>query len=492
MSTSKKSIAFNYAMNMFLTVGSIIFPLITFPYASRVLGPTGTGSVAFVTSVTSYFTLFSQLGIPIYGVRECSKVRDDKAKLSNVVQELLVISAIATCISCCLLATCVVFVPQFRAYSELFFVLSSSVILGSLGMEWLFKGLEEYAYISLRSLLFKILALLALFVFVHTVNDVLVYAFTTVIASVGSNICNFIRVRKIIDFKLRNKLEIKRHLKPIFLLFAMTAVTTVYTSLNSTLLGLLTSTDEVGFYDVAVKVRALSVSLVTSLSVVMLPRASFYLGKGDHESFLELSKKSSRYNFVFASAIATFILVFAKPIILVIAGEEYYPAIAISRVLACAIIMVALSNVTGTQVLVPLGGERGALLAAVAGAAASLILDLFLIPFLGGLGAAISTLVSEIIVLLVQVLFLNLTGNLSFFKLPIARVLFASALAGLLSSIVLLLGFASIVEIIIGFTAFSSIYIVVLLLLREPTTVNVVQVIYEKLRMICEKAYRNG
>ena len=482
MADLKKSIALNYAMNMFLTVGSIIFPLLTFPYASRVLGPSGTGSVAFVTSVTSYFTLLSQLGIPIYGVKECAKVRDDKAKLTIVTQELLVISAIATCLSCCLLIACVAFIPQFRAYSGLFIVLSSSVVLGSLGMEWLFKGLEEYTYISLRSLIFKFIAMLVLFLFVRTMNDVIVYAFTTVLASVGSNVCNFIRAGRIVDYKLRAKLNLKRHLKPIILLFAMTAVTTVYTSLNSTLLGFLTTTDEVGFYDVAVKVRSLSVSLVTSLSVVMLPRASFFLGKGDRTSFFDLATKSFRYNYVFASAIATFIFVFAKPIVLIIAGEDYYPAIAITRVLAFAIIMVALSNVSGTQVLVPLGGERSALIAALAGAVVSLILDLFLIPALGGLGAAFSTLASEIIVLLVQLAFLYSTGSLLFLELPIGRVVFASVLAGLLSSIVMQFELSSIIEILAGFVIFSGAYVLTLLLLKEPTTVKVTKLFYEKLR----------
>ena len=171
----QKSIKLNFIMNSVLSLSSVIFPLISAPYAYRVLMPEGIGQVTYVNAIISYFVLFAMLGIPIYGIRACAMVRDDKIALSKTVQELLLINIIMGVLSSILLALCVIWIPQLREYKQLFLFMSITIWLNVLGVEWLYKALEQYTYITVRSVIFKFLSLVMLFVFVKDETDIVEY-----------------------------------------------------------------------------------------------------------------------------------------------------------------------------------------------------------------------------------------------------------------------------------------------------------------------------
>ena len=167
----EKSVKFNFIMNMVLTMSNFIFPLITFPYVSRILLPIGTGKVAFATSIVTYFSMFAQLGIPTYGIRVCAQVRDDKKKLSRTDQELLGISIWTTAAAYLLFFIGLWTVPRMRADKTLFLIVSTMILFNSIGMEWLYKGLEEYSYITIRSIMVKIISVGAMFLLVKSKED---------------------------------------------------------------------------------------------------------------------------------------------------------------------------------------------------------------------------------------------------------------------------------------------------------------------------------
>jgi len=194
-----KSISMNFIMNFLLTASSILFPLITFPYVSRVLGPTGTGAVAMGTSLVSYFTMVAMLGVPTYGIRACSQVRDDKKKLSKTVQELLIINLFMALISYIAFFIALWLVPSFREEDTLYTICSIAIILNVICVNWVYQALEEYSYITFVSVLFKALGLALMFLLVRNSGDVLWYGLVTVVSSFGSAIFNFIRLRKLID-----------------------------------------------------------------------------------------------------------------------------------------------------------------------------------------------------------------------------------------------------------------------------------------------------
>ena len=197
----EKSVKLNFIMNMVLTMSNFIFPLITFPYVSRIPLPIGTGKVAFATSIVTYFSMFAQLGIPTYGIRVCAQVRDDKEKLSRTVQELLCISIWTTAAAYLLFFIGLWAVPRMRTDKSLFLIVSTMIFFNSIGMEWLYKGLEEYSYITIRSIIVKIISVGAMFLLVKSKEDYVIYGGISIFASSASNVLNFMNAHKYVSLR---------------------------------------------------------------------------------------------------------------------------------------------------------------------------------------------------------------------------------------------------------------------------------------------------
>ena len=228
----KISLKKNFIMNCILTVSSLAVPFVTFPYVSRILLPEGIGRVSFATSVINYFLIFVQLGIPTYGIRAIAQVRDNRRDLSQRIKEILLINIFTCFIGYLFLAVFLMFGISDYEYRLLYCILGITLLTDSLGVEWLYKGLEQYRYMTIRSLFFKFLSLMGIFLFVKEKQDYLVYAFFSVFASAGSNLCNFIMIHKYVD---REKIKIRdtiKHLKPILYFLAMSVAITVYTNLD--------------------------------------------------------------------------------------------------------------------------------------------------------------------------------------------------------------------------------------------------------------------
>ena len=190
----QKSLKLNFIMNAILTMSQFIFPLITFPYVSRILLPEGTGKVSFATSVISYFAMFAQLGIPTYGIRACAKVRDNKEMLSRTVHELLFINLVMSFFAYGVFGICLLTVPKLRMEKTLFLIMSTTIFFNVIGVEWLYKGLEQYTYITVRSIIFKFIAIVAMFLMVHEQSDYVIYGGISILGSSASNIFNFFHI----------------------------------------------------------------------------------------------------------------------------------------------------------------------------------------------------------------------------------------------------------------------------------------------------------
>ena len=195
-----QDIRWNFIMNAVLKMSAFIFPMITFPYVSRILGAQGNGKITFATSVISYFSMFAQLGIPTYGIRACAMCRNDKIKLNRTVQELLIINCVTVVLSYILLIVCLAFVPKFQENRNLIIITSVTIILNAIGMDWLFQALEQYSYITIRNLLFKVISIVLMFAFVHKTQDYIVYGAINVIGTCGSNVFNLIYSSKFFVF----------------------------------------------------------------------------------------------------------------------------------------------------------------------------------------------------------------------------------------------------------------------------------------------------
>lgn len=402
----QKSLKVNAVLNIVKTLMGIIFPLITFPYASRVLMPDGIGKVNFAQSIIQYFSLLASLGITSYGVREGAKIRNSKEKLSRFAKEIFTINIISTAFAYTLLIIALFVVPKFSEYRSLLIVCSASMLFTTLGMEWLYTAEEDFTYITVRAILFQFLSLILLFVLVHSPNDVLQYAAISVVSYVGSNICNFVHARKYISFKdIRIRaIDLKKHMKPVMILFIMAITSSIYTILDTSMLGFLASDYEVGLYTAATKINRIVLNLVVSVGTVLLPRLSFYYGTGENEKFKDLAYKSVDLLMTIAFPAAVGLSVLSYEVLYVISGPNYIPAVPAMRAINPIIVIVGMSNFIGVQIFMPLRKEKWTLYSDISGACTNLVLNSILIPKYGALGAAIASVSAESIVTLTQLI----------------------------------------------------------------------------------------
>ena len=400
--SGKASIKKNAFMNMLLTASSMLIPLITFPYVSRVLQPERLGRVSFITSVVSYFLMFSELGIPTYGIRECARLREDKKALGKTVSELFIINLIMSFISLAAYIVCIYNVPRFSGDKRLCIIAGSAIIFNCLGMEWLYKGLEEYSYITVRSLLFKLISLVFIFAAVKVPGDYRLYCAATVISNYGSYILNFFRTGKITGGLSFKGLEIKKHIKPVLVFFSMSVATGIYLSLDTAMLGFMKGDAETGIYSAAVKIKLVLTAFVTSLGAVLFPRSAYLVKKGEYKEFADLSRRAMGMVVTAALPMAVFFMLFADEGIALLSGAEYADAVLPMRIIMPTLVLIGMSNITGIQLLMSIGREKTVLFSEIAGAFTDIIFNAILIPKYGAAGAAAGTLAAEFIVWLWQ------------------------------------------------------------------------------------------
>lgn len=281
MSTIKR----NFIYNALLSLSQVIFPLFTFPYVARIILPTGIGEVVFIESICKYVILFSALGIPIYGVREIAKVKTDQIKLNRLFTELVLLNVMLTVLVLGIFVVSFLCIDVFSSDIN-FYILGCFLILSNVfTIEWYFQGIEQFKFITIRNLLVKTILTLLIFTLVKERSDVLIYFAIIVLGSVLNAIINFKYALKIVrlDFKLDVK-GLKRHVKPLFFIFSSIAFISVYTLLDTVILGFMTNAETVGLYSAGLKVSRIPIMFVGALGLVLLPKLSEQFHNGDRKS----------------------------------------------------------------------------------------------------------------------------------------------------------------------------------------------------------------
>lgn len=477
-----KSIKLNFIMNAILTMSSFIFPLITFPYTSRILLPEGTGKVSLATSVISYFMMVAHLGVPTYGIRACAKVRDDRQKLTQTFQEIFIISLVTCAISYLFFFIALLFVPKFAEEKPLYLIVSSTLLFNTIGVEWLYKALEQYTYITIRSLVFKVIALVGMFLLVHQKEDYVIYGAISVFAASASAVMNFANVHKYINLRPVGNYNFKQHISKILIFFSMSCAITVYTALDTVMLGFIKDDTEVGYYNAAIKIKTILVSVVASLGTVLLPRAAYYVENKLMDDFRKICRKAVHFVYLAAIPLMTYFIMYARESILFLSGNEYIDSIVPMIVLMPTLVIIGISNITGLQMLIPLGYEKTVLFSEIAGAVVDLIANFILIPLLDSTGAAIGTLLAEATVLIWQLVFMkkkqiNYLSGISAFKIVLGTLI-----SGLCALVFLFLNLPPVVSLIVSAIVFFGVYIVVLTLLKEEMCREILKTIKGKIK----------
>lgn len=463
-------------MNFILTISNFIFPLITFPYASRVLQAQGVGTVSFATSIITYFAMVGMMGIPTYGIRACAKIRNDQAKLRKTVQEIFLLNAIVMLLALAGLAISVFMVPKLSQEKTLYLIMSSTLIFNVLGVDWLYKALEKYSYITVRSIIFKFLSLILLLLLVKNKEDYVIYGAITVFAGVGSNLMNFLNLRRLIDLKPLKNLDLKQHLKPCLTFFLLTVSTTIYLNVDTTLLGFIKGDHQVGYYTAAVKIKQILVSIVTSLGTVLLPRLSFYHEQERHAEFRTLVEKALSFVFVLAVPLTVFFVLDAKESILFLSGDNFLPAVLPMQLIMPTVIFIGISNLMGIQILVPMQKEMLVVVSTIIGAAADVLINVITIPLFGAAGAAFAGSIAELTVVLVQLYFLRDLIVPMLRQIGLWKIIL-STLAAVGSTLVLkgFLSFGTFLTLAVTALVFFAVYGIFLLITKEKFTIDTLQ-----------------
>ncbi|HEM5207446.1 TPA: flippase [Streptococcus suis] len=479
------SVKLNFIMNFILTISNFIFPLITFPYVSRVLQAEGVGTINFATSIITYFSMIGMLGIPTYGIRACAKVRDDKEKLDKTVFEIMLLNSLVMGLSLMLLFISVISIEKLASEKVLYLVLSSTLVFNVLGVDWLYRSLERYTYITIRSILFKLFSVILMFLFVRTSDDYVIYGAITVVAAVGSNLLNFINLHKIISLRPINELNIFQHLKPTLTFFLLTVSTTIYLNVDTTMLGFIKGSKEVGYYSAAVKVKQILVSVVTSLGAVLLPRLSYYYEQGKMEDFERLTQKALNFVFIVSLPMVAYFILVSKQAILFLSGESFLPAVLPMQLIMPTVLFIGLSNLMGIQILVPTNREKLVVYSTIVGAVVDIIVNVFAIPALGASGAAIAGTIAECSVTIVQFLFLKefilpIFKKIHFVKISLSLVLATMLTVGMLTVIQLNVFWT----LAVSASLFFVVYGISLFLQREEFVVEIWNLILSKVKKI--------
>uniref|UniRef100_UPI004056FDF5 flippase n=1 Tax=Agathobacter sp. TaxID=2021311 RepID=UPI004056FDF5 len=482
-----KSIKLNFIMNIILTMSNFIFPFITFPYICRVLEPIGYGKVSSAVAFINIFNMFAQLGIPTYGVRACAKVRDDKEKLTRVAHELLIINLIMNVFVYIALFGAIMFLPEIREEKTLYFIVSSTILLTSIGMEWIYKALEQYTYITVRSLVFKVVALVFMFLFVREQSDYIIYGGITIFAASASNIFNLINVRKYIDLKPVGGYEFGKHIKAVAIFFAMACATTIYTNLDSVMLKFMTSDTEVGYYNAAVKLKGILVSIVTSLGTVLLPRATYYVENGLVDEFKRISTKALNFVFLFSTPIMVFFIIFAREGILFFSGEDYLTSVPAMQIIMPTLLLIGITNILGIQILIPLGKEKVVLWSEIAGAIVDIIANAILIPHFASAGAAMGTLLAEFVVFVVQFAVLKEQMKDAFGKIHYLHILSGVLIGLALVCWLKMVSLSTFITLVMGAALFFGGYGVYMLAVKETLIIEVWNVCLGKIKKVLGK-----
>ncbi len=401
-----KSVKVNFIYNMLNTATQMLYPLVTFPYASRILLADGIGQVDFFNSIIQYIVLFSSLGIPLYAIRESARVRNDERELSKVSLEIAILHTLLTVIGYLIVFVLCFTVDKVMADLPLFLLLSLTIIFNAVGCNWLFQGVEDFKYITIRGLIVRVICIVLLFVLVHSREDLIWYALLTIMGTVGANIFNLWRMRLYVkpSWHKWKDLNIKRHIKPCLKIFSLNLIISIYCNLDLVMLGFLKDESAVGYYTAAHKIQKILLTIVTSLGAVMLPRLSNLIAEGKNEEFARLSQKSVDFIVFLSVPMFLGLIVVSEPLIHLFCGDSYEPAITTLKFLSPVILIIGLSNLIGIQVLYPQGKENLVIISTAVGAVVNFGINWFIIPVYGSDGAAFATLIAELCVTVTQII----------------------------------------------------------------------------------------
>ncbi len=462
---SKKSVAKNYIYNVLYEILAIIIPLITTPYLSRVLGAEKIGIYSYTLSIVTYFILFGSLGVAMYGKREIAFVQDDEKKRSRTFFEIFLLRLVTLSFSMLL------FYFTFCSYGDYKFyytILLLEIIANIIDISWYFQGLEEFKKTVIRNTFVKAVSAVSIYIFIKTQNDLWKYFLIYVLSTFIGNLSLWLYLPKYVCKQKFSELDIKKHFKPTIMLFIPQIATQIYTVLDKTMIGtIISDKSEVGYYEQAQKIIKLLLTLATSLGMVMMPRIAATYAKGNKNKIKEYLKTSFSFILMLTFPLMYGMSSVANHFVPIFYGDGYDKVATIIFVISPILVFIGLSNVTGTQYLLPTKQQSKYTLSVIVGALVNFILNLILIKKYASIGASIATVIAELSVTTVQ--FILVKDQIKFIDiLKLSYKYFIASIVMFFCSI-LIGSFINnnLISIVVQIISSVFIYFVMLLILKD-------------------------
>ena len=479
-----KTVKLNFILNMIRLFLGTAFIILTTPYIARVLGPDKLGRVEYANSIITYFMLFTAFGISSYGIREVAKYRDDIHSLTKLVSELFLLLVITTVIGYMLLVALLFFNKNLLEIKDVILIIGINIFFNNIGFEWFYQGIENQIYITKRFVLVRILTLISLFIFIKTKEDYLIYAFIMVMMQSGSNILNFINLRKYIKIKEINfkELNIRQHIKPMLVIFSASLATTIYLQLDSIMIGNV-SKEAVGIYTVPNRLIRLMLILITALGSVLLPRISNCLKNKDNENYNKYMNYSLNYIFLFSIPMVVACFLLSNEIIAVMAGSQYKASVLTLKILSPILFTIGLAYFLGFQLLYPLGKEKYYTLSVVVAAGVNFIFNYLMIPKYLQNGAAMGTVIAELIGPLITLYYSRkYLKGIEFFSLKRLKYFVASLMMGISIVLIQYFNLENIITIILSMLFSGGIYFISLIIMKEDIVMEGIGILRKRLK----------
>jgi O-antigen/teichoic acid export membrane protein len=458
----------NILLNGIRVLLNLLIPLVIFKRISGILGPDKLGQVEYANSIISYFILFSSLGIPVYGLREIAKCRNNIIERSEVVFELSMLLFILVCVNYVIYFFLLNVIGLFKGDYLLYLVLAPNIFFLVFNFEWFYQGIEEQRYITFRYLFVKIIQLGLVFFFVRTNKDYIKYALILFGLNGISSVFNIVHLKKFIVSITKLSINIKRQLRFIVVLSSSSLVTSISSQFDVTMLGSLSGNVYVGYYIAGTKAVRLFLNLFTAIFFVLIPRIEYYKMNNDIEKYNELVKSASSGILILIIPIGMGIFRFSESIILFLAGDQFQPSVLLLKITSCFIFVDMMSFILVWFFMFPNRGENKFAICLLIAALVNIGLNIVMIPFFAHIGAMVATIISTIVGFVMQLFFSRKYFKISFLFNKETLKYFVAGLIMLIVLFLMPFNFnVHLLNLLVGMCIGASIYVILLILLKS-------------------------
>lgn len=477
---NKKSIMKNYIYNTVYQLLTLILPLVTTPYVSRVLGAENIGIYSYTISISTYFILFGSLGIALYGQRQIAYEQGKKKKLSRTFWEIVLLRFVTMIISITIFYFLFVNGNQYQIYYK---ILLLELLANCFDISWFFQGMEDFKRTVTRNTIIKIISVISILVFVKKEEDLPVYFLIYSLSTLIGNMSLWLYLPQYLKKVKIKQLNPFIHLKSTILLFIPQIAIQVYTVLDKTMIGvIIPDKTEVGYYEQSQKIIKMLLTVITSLGTVMLPRIANSFANGEKNKIKEYITKSFNMVFFLSFPMILGIISISDIFVPIFFGQGYEKVALLMKIISPILLFIGLSNVTGTQYLLSMKRQKEFTISVIAGAVTNFIMNMLLIQKLGAIGASIGTVIAELTVTSIQIYFLRKEINFKSIFINSINYFIASVIMFIICLILSKLVDSETILLIlkIGIGAFS--YVIMLIILKDRMVFDLINKFINRLK----------